>query len=454
MNRSRDNSKVSPARTVAFEVLGGTRRTGQAYAKDLLESQFQKIQLSDPDRSLATELVYGVLRHLITLDHIVSCFSSRKLKRIEHSLLDALRLGLYQILFLEKIPASAAVDETVKLVRERIGERAVGFANGLLRSTLRDIGWKTSSAGDDRARMLPVGENREAVFTRPVFSEAVDDPICYLNLVLAHPRWMVERWMDRFGLEVTERICHSNNQRPPLHVRWRSSEPPPDGWRPIEGFPDMFLVDHGGAVSNLPGYADGSLVVQGSASARAVRMLDIQPGMRVLDVCAAPGTKTVHAADLAGDGGCVLAVDKSLWRMKKLKENLSRLRIMSVYGLVADAAYLGGWLKGDFERILVDVPCSNTAELARRVEVRHRLRPEEIDSLSRLQLALLSSAAELLSPGGYLAYCTCSLELEEGPEVIQGFIQNREGFILDKEQWMLPHENSGVGGYVARIMRC
>ena len=111
-------------------------------------------------------------------------------------------------------------------------------------------------------------------------------------------------------------------------------------------------------------------------------------------------------------------------------------------------------MKGDFKRILVDVPCSNTAELARRVEVRHRLRPEEIDSLSRLQLALLSSAAELLSPGGYLAYCTCSLELEEGPEVIQRFIQNREGFILDKEQWMLPHENSGVGGYVARIMRC
>jgi 16S rRNA (cytosine967-C5)-methyltransferase len=409
--------------------------------------------LSAADRAFLTVLACGVVRHQTTLDHVLGSFSDRPAARIEPAVLDALRLGLYQVLFLERVPPSAAVDETVNLVRKEANRRAAGFVNGVLRSVLRSVRWSEASEAADARHRLPCSANRVAVFDRPILPNPGGSPGDWLSLAYGLPKWLVERWLGRFGWEVTEKICQSGNASPPLHVRWRSGGPAPAAFEPVEGMGGFYCVQQAGSVSDLPGFGDGHIIVQGVPSGRSVLALRVEAGAAALDVCAAPGVKAAHLADLTGPGGRVIVVDKSLGRMRKLKENVTRLRIMNVRPLVGDATCLGDWLVRRFDRILVDVPCSNTGELCRRVEVRHRVQPGDIRRLVELQSALLAAAAGLLKPYGYLVYSTCSLEEEEGPGVVKAFLARNASCELQEEQWMFPHENGSAGGYFARLAR-
>jgi len=440
------------ARTLAYRVVCRFRRTG-AFVKESLDRELQKGNLSLREKALATELAYGVIRHRISLEHLVGVFANRDLSRIETPVLDALCLGLYQLLYLERVPLSAAVNETVTLARREIGERAVGFTNGLLRSVSRAFQWTDSSCGGDPRCVLPCAPGRLALFDRPVLPDPAEHPANWLALVYAHPKWLVARWLGRFGHELTERICEANNQSPPVHVRWRGTDEPPDQFEPVESVAGMYRVSSPGLVPRLPGYDDGAFAVQGLPSARSVQALCLEPGLEVMDACAAPGTKAMHAADLVGAEGKVLAVDKSLRRMRKLKENGARLCIMNVYPFVGDATCIENWLQKDFQRVLVDVPCSNTGELSRRVEVRHRLNPRDLGPLTEIQSSLLCSAAGRLAHSGILVYSTCSLEEEEGPEVIRNFLSRCPGYALQEEHWLLPHDHGSVGGFMARIIR-
>jgi len=439
------------ARAAAHRVLCHYHR-GEGLVKNLISSELASHPLSGQDRAFLTELAYGVVRHQITLDHVLARFAKHPLRRTDLEVLDALRLGLYQLLFLERVPAFAAVDETVSLVRQDAGKRAAGLVNGVLRSVIRAFHWASASERTDPERTLPTGD-RIAVFDRPLVPAPASNPVGWISTVHGHPRWLIERWLPRFGPEVTAQICQAGNSSPPVHIRWRAKRPAPSVLEPVEGREGMHWARHAGSVSELPGFDEGHLIVQGVPSARSVSALHVDEGASVLDICAAPGVKAAHLADLAGPRGNIIAVDKSLPRMKKLKQNVTRLRIMSVVPLVGDATRLGDWLKLRFSRILVDVPCSNTGELSRRVEVRHRLRPDDIRNLVQLQSALLSSAAALLQCHGLLVYSTCSLEEEEGPGVVRAFLADRTDYELQEEEWSLPHRNGSAGGYFARVAR-
>jgi len=439
------------ARAAAHRVLCRYHR-GDGLVRDLIGDELAGHPLSGPDRALLTELSCGAVRHQITLDHVLGHFVKHPLHRTDPDVLDALRLGLYQVLFLERVPVFAAVNETVDLVRYGAGKRAAGFANGVLRAVLRAFHWSSASESTDPKRALPT-KGRVAVFDRPLVPDPTPDPVGWMSVVHGHPRWLVERWLPRFGPDLTAQICQANNASPPVHIRWRGKGPAPSVLEPVEGRRGMYWARQAGTVSELPGFDEGHAIVQGVPGAGAVCALHVDEGTTVLDVCAAPGVKAAHLADLAGPSGRVIAVDKSLPRMKKLKENVTRLRIMSVVPLVGDATRLGDWLKRRFDRILVDVPCSNTGELSRRVEVRHRLRPDDVRNLVPLQSALLSSAAALLQCHGLLVYSTCSLEEEEGPGVVRAFLADHAEYELQEEGWSLPHENGSVGGYLARMAR-
>ncbi|MBI2190987.1 MAG: methyltransferase domain-containing protein [Planctomycetes bacterium] len=444
----------SPARATAIEVLAEMREQG-TWAREALDQALNRRELSSRDRRLATELAYGVVRQRITLDHLLESASGRRCGHIQPPVLDVLRLGLYQVLYLERVPPAAAVHETVSLARSLAGKKAAGFANAVLRSLLRMVVIPEQNEpmpGDPRF-ILPCPAGRCVRFNRPLFPSPDEDSAGHLALTQGHPRWLVERWIQRFGRDVAEHICRSNNETPPLCIRWRGSQDIPPSFQPVPDLPGMFIIPHAGRVTDLPGFAEGRLVVQGPASARSVQALQVRPGMEILDVCAAPGVKTVHLADLTGPTGRVVGVDNSFQRLGKLKENMTRLRIMNVSSLVADATQLGSWLRRRFSRILVDVPCSNSGELTRRVEARHRLRPGDLEALMGLQSRVLESASQLLMPSGVMVYSTCSIEEEECPGIVQSFLARNPAFDLDGEQWFFPHDHAGVGGYAARIVR-
>ncbi|MDP6112682.1 MAG: transcription antitermination factor NusB [Planctomycetota bacterium] len=443
------NSQPSTARTLAHQILCEYRRTGR-FVSEITEREFSQKSPSTPDRALITELVLGVVRHRITLEYLLNRFSRKRIKHAQYALTEALLLGLYQVMFLERIPHSAAINESVNIVRKRVGEHAVKFANGLLRAVARDF--ERYPHGEPNERSCPVSEGW-AAFQTDIFPNPETDPVEYISAAYGHPVWLIGRWLPRFGEAVTQQICMANNARPSIHVRWRGQQEPNADFSPVDGLAGLYAVEMAGPVSTFPGFDKGDFIVQGQPGYRAVEALRIETGMDVLDLCSAPGAKAMHAADLLQGTGRLIAVDKSLRRMKKLKENQERLRIRNIQPIIGDATDLQHWLKGEFPRILLDVPCSNTGELCRRVESRHRLNADTIAGIAELQHQLLASAAGKLSMGGTLVYSTCSLEEEEGSSVVRGFLSEGPGFSQEEERWFLPHENGCAGGYLARIVR-
>ncbi|MDA0837012.1 MAG: hypothetical protein O3B01_24360 [Planctomycetota bacterium] len=439
----------SPARTLAHQILCEYRRTGR-FVSEIAEREFLQENPSSSDRALITELVLGVVRHRITLEHLLSKFSRKRIHHAQYALTEALLLALYQVIYLERIPHSAAINESVNIVRKRVGEHAVKFANGLLRAVAR--GFERAVSGESGERFCPL-QGAWATFQKDVFPNPKTAPVQYISTAYGHPAWLIERWLPRFGESVTRQICQANNARPTIHVRWRCDEAPGESFVPICELEGLYTAETDGQVSAFPGFESGNFIVQGQPSFKSVQALHIEPGMDVLDICSAPGSKAMHAADLLQGKGRLIAVDKSLLRMKKLKENQERLRIRNIQPVIGDALELQRWLKGEFPRIMLDVPCSNTGELCRRVESRHRLTPDTIACLAELQHPLLVSAAGKLSRGGALVYSTCSLEEEEGSLVVQRFLHEHPGFSQEEEQWFLPHENGRAGGYMARIVR-
>jgi 16S rRNA (cytosine967-C5)-methyltransferase len=439
----------SPARTLAHQILCEYRRTGR-FVSEIAEREFVQKNPSPSDRALTTELVLGVVRHRITLDHLVRKFSRKRIQHAQYALTEALLLALYQVIYLERIPHSAAINESVNIVRKRVGEHAVKFANGLLRAVAR--GCERTSSGEPGERSCPL-QDAWATFQKDVFPNPETDPVQYISAAYGHPAWLIERWLPRFGESTTQLICQADNARPPVHVRWRGDDSPDENFVPVPGLEGLYTAEADGQVSTFPGFEKGDFIVQGQPSFRAVEALQIEPGLDVLDICSAPGAKAMHAADLLQGKGRLVTVDKSLRRMKKLKENQERLRISDIQPIIGDALELQQYLKGEFSRILLDVPCSNTGELCRRVESRHRLTADTIAGIAELQHRLLVSAAGKLSKGGKLVYSTCSLEEEEGSSVVRRLLQERPGFSQEEERWLLPHENGCAGGYMARIVR-
>ena len=394
------------ARRIAFEILQRVERTN-AYANLLLDARLARARLRPPDCALATHLVYGVLRWRGKLDWILAQVTDRPLAAVESQVRDLLRLGAYQLCCLDRIPAFAAVDESVTLTRAVGAARSAAFVNAILRAV---------------ARRAPFPEPSPAA-----------DPIGYWSGVGSHPAWLAERWIARFAPDEAGRLMAANNQIPPITVVANSVRISPEALAralrasarevvPGRVAPGAFSVVGAGAPTDLPGFAEGHFIPMDEAGVLPVLALDLAAGQHVLDACAGGGGKTALIAAQVGPTGSVLAVDASDRAIRRLSEATARLGLPTVRPELRDARELGAALPGAFPRVLLDAPCTGLGTLRRRPEIKWRRRPPDLARAAALQTELLAGVASTVAPGGLLVYSTCSLEPEETDAVIGGFL--------------------------------
>lgn len=385
--------EISPARLAAFRILQQVE--GGAFSSVLLAAE--EPQLQAVDRALCHELVLGVLRWQLLLDKIVEHFSKRRIESLDLAVRIALRLGLYQLRFLTRIPSAAAVNESVNLVRMARLSSAAAFVNAVLRRAVREPDY------DPAAK--------------------VSDPLEQIAIETSHPLWLIERWATSFGLDEARAFAHANNLVPPTAFRvvgnqnqseilakltaagaaLESSNVANDAWRVS------------GATSLLRELsAAGEIYLQDEASQLVAQLVDAKPGERVLDLCAAPGGKTTMIADRA----LVVAADRSATRMETVVATTRLHRLEGIKLVILDATEQLPFWPESFDKVLVDAPCSGTGTLRRNPEIRWRLLPADIPVLAERQKQILRNAIEMVKPGGRLVYSTCSVEREENEEVV------------------------------------
>ncbi|MFA5027831.1 MAG: 16S rRNA (cytosine(967)-C(5))-methyltransferase RsmB [Candidatus Methylomirabilota bacterium] len=409
---SRTGGWTDSARGIALEILDRVERT-QAYANLLLDARLAGGTLSPADRALATHLVYGVLRWRGRLDWILAQALDRPLTAVEPRVRDLLRLGVYQLTALDRIPAFAAVDETVSLARAAGAARSAGFVNAVLRGV---------------ARRIPIPDPPPA-----------EDPVGYWGSAGSHPAWLAARWITRLGPEEAGRLMAANNQIPPLTLALtpgrleaaalrRALERVAREVTPGRLNPAVFAVLGGGAPAELPGYAEGHFIPMDEAGTLPVLALDLAPGLRVLDACAGGGGKSALIAAELGADGLVSAVDASPRAIRRLESAAARLRLPALRTEVGDARTLGARYPGAFPRVLLDAPCTGLGTLRRRPEIKWRRGLADIARAALLQGELLRGVAGAVAPGGLLVYSTCSLEPEETEAVIAGFLADHPQF--------------------------
>jgi len=422
-------------RQIAFRAL--QRAAAGDFIEHRLEADPGFNALAPQDRRLAQEIVYGVLRHRSALDWIIQQSSDGRPQRPEVQ--DALRMGLYQLFWLDRIPAHAAVHESVDLIRASSAPAAAGFVNAILRNCERN----RAEVLADLARLRD------------------QDPATGWS----HPAWLVDRWRSRFGPAGLRRLLEWNNSPPPtcarvntlktstpaLLERWaaegvsaRAIERP---WIPT-GIA-FELLSHP-ALNSLASFKDGCFYIQDPSTLFAVAELDARPGESILDWCAAPGGKATFIAQLTQNAARVIAHDNSVERLRLVSENALRLGASGVH--VAGPPAAPGAL-GSFDRVLLDAPCSNTGVLRRRLELRWRIQRAEIDRLASTQCSLIERAAAFVRPGGTLVYSTCSLETEENEAVVDAFLSQHAGWSLVRRRTLDPVKDGVDGAHVAVLRR-
>jgi 16S rRNA (cytosine967-C5)-methyltransferase len=389
-----------------------------------LERGLRSPDLKTLDRAFITELVYGVLRRRGYLDWVIARFTTHSGRRQSIKLKNLLRLGAYQILFLDRVPPSAAVNESVRLAKT-LGEGAVaGFVNAVLRAMTR-------------AGTIPL-------------PDPAADPILHLSVQYSHPEWLVSRWLARLGPERTAALCAANNEIPPVTVRvnlLRTTREALAAELSRAGIevaaclisPSGLMLRGVSHLTELPSYERGEFYVQDEAAQLVGRAVDPKAGDRILDACAAPGGKSCHLAELMGDRGEITAADSSAKRQERIVENAHRLGLASIRPVVAD-------LTGDssalgltpYDRILVDAPCSGLGILRRNPEAKWYRTENVIGRMADLQLKILAKAGMLLKPGGVLVYSTCTTEPEENESVIGDFLSRYPGFRLESLRPLWP----------------
>ncbi len=419
----------------------------------ILEPLLREHGVRGRDVGLVHSLIMGVLRQQDYLDWIVARFSRHPLKKMRPRTLIALRLGVYQLLLMDRIPSSAAVNETVAAFKAgRQPAWLVRVVNGILRNVARQR--------DDLPS--PAEMRRE-----------------HLDL-LNHPTWLVRRWEQHFGKEHCKKICLYNNEEPPLTLRVNTRLTDRDSLQELFGaakistlpgrYSDLALVlpEYHGEIRNLPGFGEGLFAVQDEAAQLAAMLLEpIQPGERVLDGCAGLGGKTTHLAAMLPADARLTAVEPDGRRYGLLGENLNRLRMEGVETVNTGLEDFAASTECQFTAIFLDVPCSGTGVIRRRPDIRWNRREKELAGFQKMQRKLLQTAALLLVDGGRLVYATCSLEPEENEEVVEGFLAENQDFrVVDARQhlpdvagelvtdkgYFQPLPDQGLDGFFAALL--
>lgn len=407
--RGKNPALVSPARSAAFAILRRVEEEG-AFASVLLAATDEEMRADD--RSLCYELVMGCLRWQLRLDSLIEHYAGRSAESLDAPVRRALRLGLYQLRFLTRIPASAVVNESVNLAYAARVRSAAPFINAVLRRAVREPDYDPASL--------------------------IADPLARIAVETSHPAWLIERWANAFGLDNAKAFAAANNEAPPVAFRLAgrhvvesevlgklrsakavvtSSPVAPGGWR-IEGA--------GAQLRELA--RQGLVYIQDEASQLVAHALDARKGERVLDACAAPGSKTTHIAALMPDLRLLVAGDVHAHRLRVVREAAERLSINPLQLALYDATAPLPFTAGTFERVLVDAPCTGTGTLRRNPEIRWRISPSDVALLSVRQQQILHNAARTVVVGGRLVYSTCSVEPEENEAVTAAFLQANDDF--------------------------
>ncbi|OWR28780.1 16S rRNA (cytosine(967)-C(5))-methyltransferase [Saccharibacillus sp. O23] len=451
--RPRRRKVDATAREVALNVLAGVDEGG-AYSNLLLNRSLQQAELSPADTGLATELVYGTIARQATLDYFLDRFIKSGVKRLNPWVRALLRMSLYQIRYLDRIPPHAAVNEAVEIAKKRGHEGIASMINGVLRSILRE-GEALTLPQD-----LPTAER--------------------IALEHSHPLWLVERWIAQYGEETAEAVCAANNQPPKVSIRvnplrverdelLRELEAEGREARASELSPQGIVVESGGNMANDGLYRDGRYSIQDESSMLVAEALDPQPGMSVLDCCAAPGGKTAHIAEKMGDKGRIVANDLHEHKQKLIQEQTERLGLTSVESSVGDALALKDrYEPASFDRVLLDAPCSGFGVIRRKPDLRWAKTPEDAASIAKLQRQMLNAVSGLVKPGGILVYSTCTIEREENQRAVAEFLRDHAEFVdepfevpaLENQPQVggagvqiLPNQFGSDGFYIARLRR-
>ncbi len=443
-------NKKETARQTALDIICSVI-DGGAYANIALNKALRSKTCDDRDRRFITELVYGTVKAKGTLDWLLSQLSSRPLNKIDKVVLNILRMGLYQLFYLDKVPASAACNESTELAKAAGHLGTAKFVNGILRSAVR-----SKEAGTI------------------VFPKYEDEPALSIALTEFHPEWLVKRWLQQFGAEETQALCRYNNLPPVLSLRTNTLKTTRDvlladlqaaGFEaePSKWCEEGIVCSKTAGINKLLEKHPDAFYMQDESSMLVAHVVNPQPGIAVLDLCAAPGGKTTHLAQLMQNKGSIYACDIHLHKMKLIEDNANRLGIEIIKTVLQDAAVFKPEWSAAFDCVLVDAPCSGLGVLRRRAEARWRKSQKDLQVFPPLQKAILKNAARYVKPCGMLVYSTCTLEAAENSGLVQEFLAAHPNFeyagfkhpltgATVNELQLLP-QRDGVDGFYICAMR-
>jgi 16S rRNA (cytosine967-C5)-methyltransferase len=420
-------SAVAPSRVCAYTVV---RRVFEqdAYADRALNAE--AVGLDPRDRALAMQIAYGTVQRRATLDYVASRFSSRPVAKLDAPVLAAIRIGLFQLLFLDGIAAHAAVNESVELCK-RFAPYGSGLVNAVLRRASREGGGLLDELGDSTPGAASI---KHSV-----------------------PEWLAAMWFSELGPDEARALLASINEPAESALRVNSLKAPDGGVtlpvpsHPAPELPEGLVLEAPFDVYGSPLWQEGVVMPQSRASMLVARCLAPEPGERVLDLCAAPGGKTTHMAALMGGEGSVVAIERNARRAEELRRTCAVMGADNVEVRTEDA--LGPHPAAGFDRVLVDPPCSGLGTLQSRPDIRWRASPESVRELAALQAAILAAGAEALRPGGALVYSVCTISRAEADGVVDAFVQSRSDFAVEQRRTLMPHTDGTDGFFIAMLRR-
>ncbi len=430
-NNNYDNNVFYGPRGLAIKILNRIDRT-DAYLDKLIDVELKRNELNGKDKALLFELVHGVIRWMLRLDWVLTGFFKGQYAKSISDIKNGLRVAVYQILFLDKIPDYAAVDQTVEYIKKLQGQKAANQANAVLRSIIR--------SKDNIS--YPSEEN---------------NPAYYLSNYYSHPLWMIKRWTKRFGVEFTEELVKANNRRPKITIRVNNLKSNKTELKQLlesvnlefsEGkyLPDYFILESQTNITDWEYFKKGFFTIQDESTGLPCFLLDVKSTDRILDMCAAPGGKTALLAEISKNQAEIIALDKYESRLKVLGKNLARLGIDNVKMVAIDALEFED--EQGFDKILIDAPCSGLGTLAKKPDIKWKREFMHIKQLNPLQLDLLRKASKLVKVGGNIVYSTCSIEPEENWEIIQQFLDENLDFEIVDAKSIFTEELVNEIGFV------
>ena len=400
-------------REIALKIIFDVNEKG-AYSNISINKNIEGHELRGIDKAFITELVYGTIKWRLSIDSIIQQFSSIKLKKISPWIMNILRLGVYQLFYMDRIPPSAACNESVGLAKKYGHSASSGFVNAILRNIIR---------------------NKDKI----KYPDKINEPIRYLSVKYSHPEWMVKAWLERFGPEFTESLLDSNNQIPEFSLRVNTLKITKD--KLIEYFcetgveaeagkhiTEAVVIRNPSSIAKLDAFKNGWFQVQDESSMLVARVLDPKPGELIMDVCSAPGGKSTHIAQLMEDRGTVISRDIHEHKIKLIEDSVKRLGINSIKTEMYDATDLDENFIEKADRVLVDAPCTGLGIIRRKPDIKWGRNLEDKREITVLQAKILKQSSQYVKPGGILVYSTCTIEPEENEEMVSRFIEENRDF--------------------------